>query len=94
VTPADVLLAGGKTLRLFNFVVVSLAGFVGCQTTGSLSSGGKYVICRLLNQWDAWPGNGWSALHAGHVRCFVSQHTGVRKHHPAAGIISKLLLSG
>ena len=49
-TPVDVFLAGGRTLGLFHFIVVSLAGFVGCQTMDSLSNDGKYVICRLLNQ--------------------------------------------
>lgn len=91
---ADVFLAGGRTLGHFHFAVVLLARFVGCQTTGSLSSGGKHVICRLLNQWDVWPRNGWHALPADCVRYFVSQHAGVRKHHPVIDIISKLLLCG
>lgn len=51
-TPVYVLLAGGRTMELFHFVFVSLDGLVGCQGMDSLSNGGKYVTCRLLNQTD------------------------------------------
>lgn len=49
----------GRTLRLYNFVIVSLVVgvFFGSQTMESSSDCEKCVICRLLKQGDIWPGN-------------------------------------